>query len=176
MMNPRGRNGGMDNFITSESRAYLGIEFELPLDMRFTDLILTDTIPFVIDPANYDLFEEVFLNLQITNSLPGGASVSLALYDSLSGLVVHNFGEILLMGSAGVGSGGEVIPGSSVTTETEIDIPNEVIDHMRISSHFIISSRLNSGRDQVMQVPVRFRTVDQLDFRIRLRARLNVGN
>jgi hypothetical protein len=176
LMNPLGRKGGITNFITSESRAYMGVEFELPLDMRFTDLILTDTIAFVIDPVNYDLFEEVFLNLQITNSLPGSASVSLALYDSLSGLVLHNFGEIMLLGSAGVGSRGEVIPDTAVTTETEIDIPKEVIDHLRLSSHFIISSRMNSGRYHAVQVPVRFRTVDQLDFRIRLRARLNVGN
>jgi hypothetical protein len=176
LMNPRGRAGGTDNFMTSDSRAYMGMEFEFPLDLQFTDLILTDTVASGIDHDDFNMIGEVFLNLQITNSLPGSASIKLDLYDSLTGQVLHTFDEILMLESAAVDAGGGVIEGTAVRTETEIEIPDEVLDKLRHSSHFIISVRLNSGKYQTAQVPVRFRTVDKLDFRIRMRAGLIVNN
>ena len=176
LMNPRGREGGDDNFITSDSRAHMGMEFEFPLDLQFADLILADTVAKGIGPDDYNRIEEAFLNLQITNSLPGSASINLGLYDSLTGQLLHTFDEILMLESAAVDAGGEVIEGTDVSTETEIEIPNEMLYKLKQSSHFIISVRLNSGKYQTGQVPVRFRTVDKLDFKIRLRAGLIVDN
>ncbi|MFP4366946.1 MAG: hypothetical protein ACLFQA_07625 [Bacteroidales bacterium] len=174
-INPDGQTA-TPNFITSESSALIGMEFELPLEMQLTDLGLTDTIEIDIEPDEIDMIESLLLTLQVTNAFPLGASVDLSLYDSISGQVLHTFGEMILMEAAAVDSEGLVTGGSEVVSEAVVEITGNVIDHLKQANQVIVSARFNTGENNGQQVPVKFRTTDRLDFRIRLKATLDAGN
>ena len=163
------------NFITSSSRGWMGIEFEMPLDMQFTDLVLTDTVATAINADQIDVIETLFMNIKVENAFPAGAAINLKLYDSVANRVLYDFEEILLLEPALVNDNGTVIDGSEVPTETEVEIMRDVIDNFKHSTHIIISARLNTGKNNDRQVPVKFMTTDRLDFKIRLKAGLKVG-
>jgi hypothetical protein len=174
-INPDGPSGGI-NFITSESSARMGMEFEIPLDMQLRGAILTDTLPITIAPDDIGIIENLIMHLQVTNGLPAGASVNLSLYDSLTGRTLHTFKEMALMESPPVDANGMVVSGREVVTEAELEIPGHVVDLLKQASHLIILARLDTGRHNGKQVPVKFLTTDRLNFRLKLKAGVNVKN
>lgn len=175
IVNPDGP-GGPQNFVASESNAAFGLEFNLPLEMQLTDLGFADTLAIDIELSEIDVIETLLMTLQATNGFPLWASVDLSLYDSQDDRVLHRFGELVLMEAAAVDGDGMAIKGGESRSETEIEITGKVRDDLVRADHVIISARLNTGKNGDIQIPVKFQTTNSLDFRIRMRAELNINN
>jgi hypothetical protein len=175
IINPDGP-GGAQNFVTSESNASFGLEFNLPMEMQLTDLGFADTLALDIEMSDIDMIETLMMILQVTNGFPLGASVDLSLYDSQVDRVLHGFGDLVFMDAATVDGDGMAIEGGEARSETEIEITGKVRDDLVRADHVIISARLNTGKNDDIQIPVKFQTTNSLDFRIRIRADLNINN
>jgi hypothetical protein len=173
LMNPQGP-GGAANFITSESSALMGMEFELPLDMQLNSFILTDTMSVGGYQEEIDMIENLYMHMLVTNAFPSGASVSLSLYDSLANRVLYTFEEIAVMDAAGVDERGVVIDGGETLTESEVEIPENVAAQLKQATHIIVRAQFISSKSNGSHQPVKFRTTDRLDFRIRLKAGLSI--
>ena len=173
LMNPQGP-GGAANFITSESSALMGMEFELPLDMQLNSLVLTDTMSIGAYQDEIDMIENLYMHMLVTNAFPSGASVSMSLFDSLANSVLYTFEEIAVMDAAGVDDRGGVIGGSETVTESEVEIPENVAALLKQATHIIIMARFISSQSNGSNLPVKFMTTDRLDFRIRLKAGLSI--
>lgn len=170
--NPKG-DTGTPNFITSGSLLKMDMEIDVPLEMELTDLLLSDTIG--IDFSTEDI-ESLLLDMEAANGFPLGLSVDLSLYDSVRNVVLHTFEDIVLMKAAPVQGNGIVEPGSTSSSVAGIEISGSTVDHLRNAGHIIITARVNTGDHDSRQVPVRFQTTDSFDFRIKLRAILNIKN
>ena len=170
--NPQG-DTGTPNFITSGSLLKMDMEIDVPLEMELTDLLLADTIG--INFATEDI-ESLFLDMEAANGFPLGLSVDLSLYDSVLNAVLHTFEDIVMMKAAPVQENGIVEPGNTSSSVAGIEISGSTVDHLRQAGHIIITARINTGEHDSRQVPVRFQTTDSFDFRIKLRARLNINN
>ena len=175
LKNPEG-DTGVPNFITSESRFLMGMDIDLPLELRLTDLQFSDTLDLGIDPDDADIVERVVLSIDVSNRFPLGAELDLSLYDSVNNRVVHTFETIMLLDAADVDANGFVISGPGKSSSAEVEITGATVEHLREAGHLILSARLNTGRHDGQQVPVRFQTTNGLDFRIRLRGDMNIKN
>jgi hypothetical protein len=165
---------GISNFITSGSKLQIGMELELPLDMTLTRLGLTDTIEFEFNPADIDMIETFTLTLEVTNSFPLGISLDLRLYDALQGKVLYTFDDIVLMKAANVNEKGFVEAGAAAVSLTSLDISHGTVNLLRQATHVIITGLMDTGKHGLQQVPVKLLTTSSLDFRIRVRADLNI--
>ncbi len=173
--NPLGDTGTL-NFITSQSHMHVGLEIELPLEMQLTNLGLTDTIEIDMDPEDIDIIEMLILNLEVTNRFPLGISLDLSLYDSVQNVVLHAFDNIVLLDAVPVDENGIAVSGNETDSSASIEISGSTIDHLRQATHIILSGSMNTGRHGNEQVPVKFLTTSGLDFKIRLKADLNIEN
>ncbi len=172
-INPDGP--GTTNFICSNSRFQIGMEIELPLELQISDLAFSDTVEVDFDPDDIDIFEKILMGLEVTNGFPLGLSVDIILYDSINDVNIYNFENIIQIAAADVGTGGFVIQGSEKTSQTQEEITGSTIDDLRRSTHFIISATMNTGKFENEQVPVKFQTYNKLDFRIKLKADMNIN-
>ncbi len=172
LRNPQG-DTGTPNFITSGSSLNLNMEIDLPLELQLADLVLTDTVVIDIDTENIEL---LFLDLEAANGFPLGLSVDLSLYDSVSNIVLHTFEDIVSLKAAPIEEDGFVVPGKSTTSRASVEIIGATIDHLGQAGYMIITARIDTGEHDSQQVPVRFQTTDSFDFRMKLRARLNIIN
>ena len=175
IINPDGPEGPR-NFITSESEATFGLEFNLPLEMQLTDLGFEDTLAIDIESGDIDMIEKLFMNLQVTNGFPLGAAIDLCLYDSHTDQLLDSFENMVLIEAAEVDGGGLAIDGGEAKSESGIEITGKTRDDLVRADHIIISARLNTGKHNGAQVPVKFQTTNSLDFRIRISADLNISN
>ncbi len=175
LKNPEG-DTGVPNFITSESRLLMGMDIDLPLELRLTDLQFADTLELGIEADDADIIERVVLSIDVSNRFPLGAELDLSLYDSVNNNVVYTFETIMLLDAADVDAGGFVVPGPGKSSAAEVEITGSTVGHLREAGHLILSARLNTGRYNDEQVPVKLQTTNGLDFRIRLRADMNVSN
>ncbi|MGF1584905.1 MAG: hypothetical protein ACFCUM_06260 [Bacteroidales bacterium] len=172
-VNPEGKTS-VPNFISSESSFQMGMEIELPLEMQLANLGLTDTIPIDINPGDLDIIENLILSLDVYNNFPLGAGIDVILYDSVAGAVLHTFENILLAGAAGVDADGIASPGNGTVTHASAEVTGVVVDHLKQATHIIVSALMNTGMHNGQQIPVKFRTTDNLDFTIRLKAGLSL--
>jgi len=149
------------------------MEIDLPLEMQMTDLVMTDTIGIDIVTDN---IESLFLDMEAANGFPLGLSVDLSLYDSVGNVVLHTFKDIVRMKAATVHENGFVAPGSATTSTASVEISGSTVDHLGQAGHMIITARIDTGEHDSRQVPVKFQTTNSFDFRIKLRANLNIKN
>lgn len=174
IMNPEGRTG-TPNFLTSESKFRMGMEIELPLELQLTNLGLTDTVGVDLDPDNIGMIETLILMLEVNSNFPLDAAIDLRLYDSTENVVLHSFDEIVLTEAAPVDPDGMVMPGNEVRSYTELEISGATVGHLKQATHFILAARLNTGKYNNEQIPVKLLTTSSLDFKIRVRAGLNIN-
>ncbi len=172
IMNPQG-DTGPPNFITSGSRLNVDMEIDLPLEIQMTNMVLTDTIGIDIVTDN---IESLFLDMDAENGFPLGLSVDLSLYDSVRNVVLHTFEDIVRMKAATVQENGFVVPGSATTAAASIEISGSTADLLGQAGHMIITARIDAGEHDSRQVPLKFQTTNSFDFRIKIRANLNINN
>ncbi len=174
-INPDGETE-IPNFITSKSKMQMGMEIELPLEMQLENLGFTDTIEFEPGAGDIDMIESLIMTMEVTNGFPLGASLDLSLYDSVENRVLHSFDNIVLMEASDVDQEGIAIPGREAVSSAEVEITGATVDHFRQAGHIIISARMNTGKYDNRPVPVKLQTTSRMDFKIRIRADLDINN
>lgn len=172
--NPGGQTG-IPNFLDTESEFLMGIEIELPLELLLTNLVLTDTVDVDLDAEDIDMIGSLVIMLEVTNGFPLGVSMDMTLYDSIADRALHTFSDILLAEAAPVNEDGIFIPGNEVRSEAELEISGATVDHFKQATHFIMAARLNTGKYNDEQIPVKLLTTCSLEFRIKVRAELNIN-
>jgi hypothetical protein len=179
LTNPNGQTG-QTNMLNFDGGFKVGMELELPLEMMLTNLGFSDTASIDQSGLDFDMVNKLTMTLQVTNGFPIGMALDMILYDSVSVLELHKFENITLSRAAPVDAGGLTIPGSEAVSEAVIEVSDTEAAHLRQSTHIIISAKVNTGEHNNNgvneQIPVKLRTTDKLDFKIRLKAELDIGN
>jgi hypothetical protein len=179
LTNPDGPTG-QPNIFNFDGGFKVGMELELPLEMMLTDLGFTDTASIDQSGLDFDKINKLTMTLQVTNGFPIGMALDMILYDSVSVVELHRFDNIMLAEPSPVDVGGLTIAGNEAVSEAVIEVSDAEATHLRQATHIIISSRVNTGEYSNNgvneQIPVKLRTTDKLDFRIRLKAELDFGN
>jgi len=131
VLNPDGNTGARDNYIFGDSRFLGSLEVEVPLEFRLNNLQFSDTIDNFMkmdeqdndSPVTPEDFEYVRINFTAENGFPLGMSLSMSLYDSVTGTVKSSVSADNILEPAPVGSDGRVT--QPTETETSIEITRE---------------------------------------------------
>lgn len=174
-INPDGQTS-VPNFITSEGKMQMGMEFELPLELKLTNLGFADTLELDMDMEDIDFIDLLVLVMEVKNSFPLGIALDLSLYDSRIDQKLHTFNDVVLMEAAPVNADGTVVPGSEARSSANIEISSDVIEYFNQADNLIVSARMNTGKHNESQVPVKLQTTNRLDFTIRLAMDINIKN
>ncbi len=122
-VNPDGETA-QDNLIFGNSGFSADITIEVPLEFRINDLQLSDTTAnFLLDEEEggspLDNLSSLKLTMFIDNGFPLGGSILVALYDSISGVVVDQIDTGDFFEPAEVDGNGRVTTSTEHTTEIE---------------------------------------------------------
>lgn len=159
-MNPGGNDGSRNNFIFHDSRFLGNLEIEVPLEFRINNLQFTDTVdnfmmneePGNDNPFNPEDFEFLRIRLDAENGFPLGISLSLILYDSLSGDVLCTIDATDILEPAPVDAGGKVT--SPAVSTANIDITREFWESVNVADKIIFRFTLNSTDDGSKDVKI----------------------
>jgi hypothetical protein len=124
-MNPAGETT-TDNFITQDGELTVGMEIDLPLELRTKNLTIEQTIyniDFGVEEGDYDFVEELSIGFRIENGFPLEADLFFYFLDS-TGVLIDST-DIQLFDPAQIDANGKVIaPAKSdrffVFTQAEI--------------------------------------------------------
>ena len=120
--NPAGET--LDNIIFANSGFSADVNVEVPLEFRITDLQLSDTTSnFLLDEEEggspLDNLSSLKLNMFIDNGFPLGGNISVALYDSISGIIIDQIDTGDFFEPAEVDASGKVTTSTEHTTIIE---------------------------------------------------------
>ena len=147
-MNPAGDpNHLRNNYVFGNSRFLGSVEMELPLELSFTNLQLTDTTENFFSAENSDDFDAGDLEvgkvmLTLKNGFPFDISVKMSLYDTSTRTVKSAIDVPGLLKAAPVDTGGRV-NGKTESTST-IEVTDAFFDNINSSDQIIFTFRINS--------------------------------
>ncbi|MBN1183317.1 MAG: hypothetical protein JXB49_13580 [Bacteroidales bacterium] len=176
--NPDGYTGHMD-FLYDDSKVVLGIEVQLPLELKAERLTITDTINFSLsseDTVDTDMIEYLILHYAFRNAFPFDLDLEAILYDSITGIHYDTivFNSIM---AAPTDNNGVVledyvsrVQGSTSYTGEEMgDIINNV-------NKLIIKGRLNTWANNGVYDPVKILTWYYIDFAFGVDTKVRINN
>jgi len=108
VLNPQGETAE-PNFIVAGSKINIDFEMDLPLEIRFENAVMTDTVVVGLDGESEwpDEIESVKLALHIENGFPMDLKVLILLMDSLSSTVLDSL-DLDVFEAASVNADGQV--------------------------------------------------------------------
>lgn len=149
-VNPGGET--MDNIIFGDSRFIAGVEVEVPMEFRMSNLQLSDTLDnfMAAEPGEDDPLqdmEELEFSLYMENGFPLGVLVMIELYDSTSMTVLETLDTGELFTAAPVDAEGRVTePG--VGTE-DIEFTRSFLDAAQEADKIILTFTLNTTDNDI---------------------------
>lgn len=128
------------NFITDESFITIGIEVDLPIELKTDMLGIKDTM--AIDSMEIEGVDRIALMMTITNGIPLDISLGFTFVDTITGIAIGDQLDIVKILAAQTNSEGDV-EASTVST-TEIAIEADDFDNLKNASGLAIDITLNS--------------------------------
>jgi hypothetical protein len=126
-MNPAGDpNHLRNNYVFGNSRFLGSIEVDVPLEFSLNNIQLTDTIDNFLkaedgdNSLNPEDFQKLKLNLIVQNGFPLGVSLSMSLYDTISGNVLSKVEATDILKPAPVDANGKVTGPKETATSVEM--------------------------------------------------------
>jgi hypothetical protein len=139
-MNPLGDPSHLrNNYVFGNSRLLGSLEVEMPLEFRFANLQLTDTVDNILVDNELKGFSRMLLKLKIKNGFPLGASVKLTVRDSKKG-TKSSISDATILAPAPVDSNGKA--NGTTDTETTIELTQEFLTLARTADQIIFSFTL----------------------------------
>ncbi|MCX6257563.1 MAG: hypothetical protein NTW49_06685 [Bacteroidia bacterium] len=137
------------NFVSNTGYVKMGIEFDLPLQLRATNLTFCDTVAFKLNQDDYQKVDRAQLFINVQNGFPFDISLNLTVLDSVTHITYDHFDNIITT-SALVNSDGRVTkPVSSVAI---YDLDRSRINNILLSNKLIftvIMNTINHGTQDV---------------------------
>lgn len=169
-MNPNGE-GAIDNFISQDGLMNIGMEIDLPLELKTKDLTIEQTIyniDFGVEEGNEDFVEKLTLGFKVENGFPLDADIYAYFQDSTGAILDSAVLEIF--DAAQVGSNGQVV--SPAQTERFLTFTQSQIDNVLASDDIRIRVVLNTsnGGNQVVQMLTDY----YIDLIVGIRVKLNL--
>ncbi|MCF8372044.1 MAG: hypothetical protein K9H64_10505 [Bacteroidales bacterium] len=142
--NPDSVNTGVvySNFVTSDGRVNIGLEFELPLSFSIQNLQFVDTVDFSIDD---NLVEDAFgghLSIVAVNGIPFETSLQLDFVDTTNFQVFDTY-LIDLLEAAPVDANGKVT--STVTKVSKIEMDTDRFNSLKNANKIILKALVNTS-------------------------------
>ena len=135
------------NFVTNTSKVDIGIELDLPLELKCSELMLKDTIELDFgeggllgDNENQDI-ESALLNIFVDNGFPFDLNINVIFADSVADTHLDSL-NIDLLSAAKVDENGKVSESSESSTEVSID--KNRMDNIENSNQLIVSAKLST--------------------------------
>lgn len=164
-----------NHFLLDTSRFLTEMEFQLPLDLAFTEYSLADTLEFALgeDGIDTSLIKNVVINLSIHNELPIELGFQLYLLDP-SYAVLDSIlnGDPVFLASSEVDNEGKLVQASE--TNQSIDFPAEKLGVLEETEYLWIEARLVTAESGGQFV--KFYSDYTLDFEISFNAEIRINN
>lgn len=147
-LNPSGNTGSRDNYIFGDSRFVAGVEALVPVDFWVRNLQLADTIDNFMksegDDGDFspDDLGYLCLDFSFTNGFPLALSVSIILYDSISGTNLHELNINELIDAAPVDANGRVT--TPKEKKTRVEFKKEFFNAATVADKMILKFTLNT--------------------------------
>lgn len=168
-MNPSGETG-IDNFATSDGFASVGLEIDLPLEIKSENLTIENTlkdIDFGVDEGDVEFVEALELGFRVENAFPLQADLHLYFQDSTG--VVLDSAQLNMFDAAQVDASGNVtnpFTGDRLLTFTNDELNNIMkCDDIRVK----IILNTSGGGSQI----VRLLTSNYINMKVGVRTKLN---
>ena len=159
-----------DNFITSDGLLNVGLEIDLPLELKTKDLTIQNTIyniDFGVEDGDVDFVEEMSLGFRVENGFPLEADLHIYFQDSIGTIIDSAF--IAMFDAAQVDANGNVV--TPAKSDRFLTFTNSQISNILKSDDIRIKVVLNTsnGGSQI----VRLLTSNYIDLIIGARVKLN---
>jgi len=141
--NPLGNLELYDNFLTAQSKVVIGLEIELPLELKTSNLTLQDTIDSMLDFEAIQIEDTSYLYIKVDNGFPFEANIDVYFLDEfglLTDSVQFNFIEAPI-----VDASGRVI--ESVISEDFYFITNQKYENIINANQLVFKSVLTSSNN-----------------------------
>lgn len=135
-------NPDYTNFISSDGELNLGIEIELPFDLRIQNLIFSDTINFSLGQDDVENFESGSISILTTNGLPFDIDLNLVFFDSITNQVYDTI-SIDMLDPAIINSNGVVTAPSE--KHFELSLNQQEFSNLSSSNKAIIQATINTS-------------------------------
>ncbi len=169
ILNPNGEPG-YDNFITNDGKLLVGLEVDLPLELKTENLTIEQTIynlDFGVEQDEIDFVEELSLGFRVENGFPLDSDLHFYFQDSTGTVIDSSY--IAIFDAATVDGAGNVISpakGDRYLVFTKNTIKNILkTDDIRIK---VVLNTSNGG-----QQVVRLLTDYYIDFIIGVKVKMN---
>lgn len=164
LFNPDGAaDQAQPNFITDESAVTIGIEADMPIDLKTELLGILDTM--AMDPSDFEGIDSVSVMLFVTNGIPLDISLELSFVDTITGTGMgkeHETGVILAAETDSEGN----VTGKTITS-TEIVLASEDFYNLKNATGIAIDAKLNSPEGG--SVPARIYADSEISISIGIR-------
>lgn len=148
-INPNGK-AGPSNFISQDSKLWVDLEIDLPLEFRADQMTLEQTInDFSLDAENPEFIKSATLYFRTINSIPLDLDVSITFRDSISGDSLTGF-TMNVMRPADVNANGRAI--NTRTTDASYEFTDEELDALNQSNQIQIRARVNTANGGAQEV------------------------
>ncbi len=168
-INPDGETA-IDNFVTEDGLIDVGLEIDLPLELKTKDLTIEQTIyniDFGVDEEDVDFVEELSVGFRVENGFPLDADIFVYFQDSTG--VVLDSNSIQIFDAAQVDGNGQVT--APAKSDRYLTFSNSQISNLLKADDVRIKVVLNTsnGGNQV----VKLLTSYYIDLIVGARAKLN---
>lgn len=144
LTNPASSTANPDytNFISSDGELNLGIEIELPFDLRIQNLVFSDTINFSLAQDQVENFESGSISILTNNGLPFDIDLKLVFFDSITSQINDTI-VIDMLDPAIVNNDGVVTSPSE--KHFEFSLTQQEFSNLSSSNKAIIQATINTS-------------------------------
>ncbi len=155
-INPKGNTGARNNYLFGNSRFIGSLEIEVPLEFRINNLQFADTVDNFLksensgdSPLRPEDFEFLRIDIAAKNGFPLGVSLSMILYDSVTGKNKNTITANDILKPAAVDGSGKATTPADCATSIEItkDFWNSIDAADKIIFMFTLNSTENGSKD-----------------------------
>lgn len=168
--NPNGNQG--PNSISPGTGVSFGYEMELPLYLRISEAVTTDTLAIDLsdsDDSMSDDIEEVSLKLNVKNEFPLDVNLMILFSDSLSGNDLDSL-EVDLLKAAEVDDHGKTIAPEIYTTEISLD--SDQIDALFDANQILLDIKIASYDFENKAVRLYTNYTIEIDAGVRIKSKI----
>jgi hypothetical protein len=159
-MNPGGASSVRDNFAFDNSRLLAGIEIDIPMGLKISNLQFTETVDNFLDnedsdndeiitPGNFDFMR---IDLTVTNGFPLGASVEMSLYDSEGKVTINSVQANDIIKPAPVDNSGKVT--GPVSTSASIEFDEDFFNSIDKADKIVFRFKMKSTDNGTKEVKI----------------------
>lgn len=153
--NPQGKTG-TPNFVTKDSKVSIGLELNLPLEIKADNIQIQDTVKISLSQEDEEQpeggqeieFKKSILHYRLKNGFPLDLSFQVVLYDSITDQTFDTL-DVDLLTAAAVDSRGIVLEETISEVQDSISMDDTFMDHLlNDANKLILIGSLSTYKDE----------------------------